>query len=216
MSDFRDRLRGLPTFPDDLPPFAVEATPADPLALFAAWFDDAVAAGVPAPHAANLATADAAGAVHARMLTLKDVDADGFWFAAHATSPKGRDLAENPHAALTFFWRDLGRQVRVTGAVHPGPEAVSRADFQARPDTSRAAGLLPHQSEPLTDQAQLHEELAAALERVRADRMLAAPTWTAYVLAPTEIEFWQAAEDGHVRLRYRAGAAGWTKGLLWP
>jgi pyridoxamine 5'-phosphate oxidase len=219
---FRDRLRGLPSFPPELPSFDTAAPPAEPFALFGAWFDAAAAAGVPAPPAATLSTADAAGRVHGRTLVLKDVADGAFWFASRSDSPKGRDLVENRNAALTFFWRERGRQVRVTGAARPGAPAVSAADFLARPEASRAAGLVGHQSEPLTDPAAHAAAFARALDRVVANPDLVEPAWTAYRLVPRSVEFWQARPDGaHVRLLYRAGRGGggsttWESGELWP
>ncbi len=215
---FRERLRALPAFArPGLPHFDTEAAPATPHELFVSWIDEAIDAGLLAPQAATLSTADAAGRVHARTLVLKDVTADGWWFASQSSGPKGHDLAANPHAALTFFWPELGRQVKVTGtAASAGPEA-SRADFLARPDLSRAAGLVNRQSEPLGSLEEYARAFAEALRAVTADPELAAPDWTAYVLAPTEVEFWQAPDDGpHTRLLYRAGADGWATGLLWP
>ncbi|AEG44755.1 pyridoxal 5'-phosphate synthase [Isoptericola variabilis] len=230
MTTFRERLRDLPVFPEDLPGWEVadlDALPATPHELFVAWFDDAVDAGLLAPHAATLSTTDAAGRVHARTLICKEVTDDGWWFAGHADSPKGRDLESNPHAALTFFWRELGRQVRVSGPVTPDAEAGA-ADFRARPDASRAAGLVGRQSEPLGSLAEHRAAWADALERVRAEPALVAPTWTAWVLAPTEVEFWATGTGtGQTRVRYRTDLAAsleagdrtpapWTKELLWP
>jgi pyridoxamine 5'-phosphate oxidase len=230
---FRERLRALPTFPPGLPPFGVDlddlaTAPATPQELFTSWFDDALGAGIGAPHAATLSTADAEGRAHARTLVIKDVTTDGWWFAGHATSPKGRDLATNPHAALTVFWRELGRQVRVTGrVVSAGPEAGA-ADFRARPEGSRAAGLVGHQSEPLGSRAEYWAAFAERLVETREHPDAVAPAWSSWVLAPAEVEFWQASDDkGQARLRYRADTPTtendltwndptWTKELLWP
>ncbi|MCP2264234.1 pyridoxal 5'-phosphate synthase [Promicromonospora thailandica] len=214
----RERLRALPAFArPGLPAFDPDAAPATPHELFEAWLDQAIDGGLLAPHAATLSTADAAGHVTARTLVLKDVTADGWWFASQSTGPKGRDLAANPHAALTFFWPELGRQVKVTGSAAPAGPDASRADFLARPDASRAAGLVNRQSEPLGSRAEYERAFAEALRTVTADPELAAEGWTAYVLAPTSVEFWQAPADGpHTRLLYRADADGWTRGLLWP
>lgn len=231
MSTFRERLRALPVFPEGLPELdmsRLDALPATPHELFAAWFDDAVDAGLLAPHAMTLSTADAAGRVHARTVICKDLTDDGWWFAGHADSPKGRDLATNPHAALTFFWRELGRQVRVSGPVTPD-HAVGAEDFRTRPAPSRAAGLVGvrRQSEPLGALAEHDAAFAAALERAAADADLVAPSWTAWVVTPVEVEFWQTRVGrGQTRLRYRAdeptpshpatGTTLWTKELLWP
>ena len=214
----RERLRALPAFArPGLPVFDADAAPPSPHELFVAWMDEAIEAGLLAPQAATLSTADAAGHVHARTLVLKDVTADGWWFASQSTGPKGRDLAANPHAAMTFFWPELGRQVKVTGSAASAGAEASRADFLARPDTSRAAGLVNRQSEPLGSLEEYQRAFDEALRAVTADPALAAPGWTAYVLAPTEVEFWQAPDNGpHTRLLYRTGADGWTRGLMWP
>jgi pyridoxamine 5'-phosphate oxidase len=215
---FRERLRALPAFArPGLPVFDPDAAPPTPHELFVAWAEEAIDGGLLAPHAATLSTADAAGHVHARTLVLKDVTADGWWFASQSTGPKGRDLAANPHAAMTFFWPELGRQVKVTGSAASAGAEASRADFLARPDASRAAGLVNRQSEPLGSVREYQRAFDEALRAVTADPGLAAPDWAAYVLTPTEVEFWQAPDEGpHVRLLYRADADGWTKGLMWP
>jgi pyridoxamine 5'-phosphate oxidase len=200
-----------------LPVFEPEESPQGPVELFLAWLDDAVRARIPAPHAMVLSTADAAGEVSARTLILKDLDARGWHFATQASSPKGRALAENPRAALTFLWAGLGRQVRLAGEVTPlGPE-LSAADFLARPEGSRAAALVGHQSEPLAGREEYWSAFDDALRRVREDPAATAPGWSAYALSPRTVEFWQATPDrGQIRLRYRATGDGWTKGLLWP
>lgn len=215
---FRERLRALPAFGrPGLPVLDPDAAPPTPHELFVTWTEQAIDGGLLAPHAATLSTADAAGHVHARTLVLKDVTADGWWFASQSSGPKGRDLAANPHAAMTFFWPELGRQVKVTGSAASAEPEVSRADFLARPDASRAAGLVNRQSEPLGSLDEYQHAFDEALRAVTADPELAAPDWTAYVLTPTEVEFWQAPDAGpHTRLLYRAQADGWTTGLMWP
>ncbi|BCW66516.1 oxidase [Arthrobacter sp. NicSoilB4] len=130
---FRQLLRALPDFPDELPDFDPDQAPADPAELFRLWLDEALAAGVPQPNACSLATADEQGRPSSRMLILKDIDADGWQFATSRESRKGQELAVNPHAALNFFWQQQGRQVRVAGdVVELSPEA-SAADWHARP-----------------------------------------------------------------------------------
>ncbi|MFE4463853.1 pyridoxal 5'-phosphate synthase [Oerskovia sp. NPDC056781] len=216
-SSLRDRLRALPTFAPGLPTLDPDATPSDPVTLFRVWIEEAIDAEVPLPHAMTLATAGASGEVRARTVILKDVDSSGWWFATGSSSPKARDLEENPHAALTFLWPALGRQVRVTGAVTPAAPATSTADFLARSEGSRAAALVGHQSEPLASGQEYRDAFAGALARVQRDPTLIEPAWTAYALAPTSVEFWQASDDrGQTRLRYRAVGHDWEKGLLWP
>jgi pyridoxamine 5'-phosphate oxidase len=145
--DLRAALRSLPVLTGDAPTFDPRQSPDDPMSMFVEWFDTAVNAGVPEPHAMTLSTVDAAGAPDARTLIVKDVDAAGWHFAVSATSKKGADLAANPVAALTFYWPQLVRQVRVRGTVVPDPPAVASADFLARSAGARALVLLRKQSE---------------------------------------------------------------------
>ena len=216
----RERLRALPVLGDDLPGLDVDAAPGEPSALFLDWLGHAIDAGLPAPHAATLSTADASGRVDARTLLLKDVDGDGWVFATRADSPKGVALAQNPNAALTFFWREHGRQVRVRGPVVPlGPE-TSADDFLARSEASRATALAGPQSAPLASLDAYREAWDAALERVRTDPGRVLDAWSAYALEPTTVEFWASTGAGQTRLRYTAAPdpapTGWTKELLWP
>ena len=130
---FRQVLRALPDFPEELPDFDPDAAPADPAVLFRQWLGEALAAGVPQPNACSLATADGLGRPSSRMLILKDIDDDGWHFATSRESRKGRELAANPHAALNFFWQQQGRQVRVAGDVVELSAEASAADWHARP-----------------------------------------------------------------------------------
>ena len=169
----RARLRALPDFPDDLPGFDPATAPADPVALFLAWLDEALAAGVRQPHAFSLATVGAgtdttAPAPSSRMLILKDLDEDGWHFATARTSRKGRELAANPHAAMNFYWSQLGRQVRLVGPVVELSAEASARDWAARPAADDSTN----------------------------------PAWQLYALRPTEVEFWQARADrNHIRHR---------------
>lgn len=129
----RDRLRALPAFPAELPEFDPATAPANAHELFLQWLDDALERGVMQPHACTLSTAGPTGHVTARTLILKDL-VDGQWvFAGARSTRKGIDLAANPSAALTFYWPEVGRQVRVTGEVEELPSEVAAADWAARP-----------------------------------------------------------------------------------
>ncbi|ATO14942.1 pyridoxamine 5'-phosphate oxidase [Micromonospora sp. WMMA2032] len=213
----RRMLRALPVLAHDMPSFDPSDVPAEPTALFADWLAAAVDAGVDEPHAMTVSTVDADGAPDARVLILKDLDSAGWHFASSSASAKGRQLARNPRIALSFHWREQGRQVRVRGTARPADPAVSRQDFLARPEGSRIATLAGRQSTVLTDRAELDRELAEVRARLAGDPDLVADTHTVYVVAPETVEFWQAdRERRHVRLRYRRGAAGWAREQLWP
>jgi pyridoxamine 5'-phosphate oxidase len=218
----RDMLRSQQVFPAGMPEFDPHAVPDDPVTLFLRWLEAAIRDAVPAPHAMTLATADDRGRPSSRVLICKDVDGEGRWyFASGAASGKGRDLAGNPHAALSFWWPQQGRQIRIRGAVVPAGTQASAADSLARPPASRAEALIGRQSEPLGDLAELDRAFTEAQARVSADPGLVAPGWTLYVLTADEAEFWQGDLDRrHVRLRYRrsgsGSGSGWARQLLWP
>ncbi|MFC7448732.1 pyridoxine/pyridoxamine 5'-phosphate oxidase [Rhodococcus daqingensis] len=217
-ADTRAWLRALPA--------ATAAAAADgvldpalaPSELFLRWLEDAVVAGVPDPQAAVLSTVDD-GRADARVLTLKDVDERGWWFSGSANSPKGRQLAANPAAALTFYWAGVGRQVRVRGAVATADPEVSARDYLDRSVTARAVAAASRQSEVLADPVVYDGAVAGELARIEADPGRVAATWQAWCLVPDSVEFW-LADPGrrHQRLRYRrpAPTAGWITDVLWP
>ena len=214
----RDLLRGLEVFPARLPRFDARSVPDDPVALFATWLADAIRAGVLGPHAMTLATADDAGRVSSRVLLCRDVDEAGRWyFASSADSVKGRELAASPRAALSFYWPQQGRQVRVRGTAASAGSQASAADFLARSPASRAEALAGRQSQTLDDLSELGEALSRAQADIAASPGLVAPAWTLYALSADEVEFWQAdPQRRHVRLQYQRSATGWTRRLLWP
>lgn len=215
----RDMLRGLPVFAGPLGSFDPARAPEDPLGLFREWFAEAVEAGVHEPHAMTLATADAEGAPSARILIMKDLTEQGWWFAGTTTSDKGRDLAVNPGVALLFFWGKQGRQVRVRGRAELATPRERAADFRNRPLEGRVAGLHGKQSEPLQELPEIHRAAEEGRARLEADPGLVPENWGLYLVRPHQVEFWQADPDRrHTRLRYtRAGGEGaWQSELLWP
>ena len=213
----RDLLRGLPVFDRPLPAFDTEAVPAEPSDLFLSWLHEAIDAGVCEPHAMTLSTVDGAGRPDARVLILKDVSAAGWQFATATTSAKGTQLTASAHAALSFHWREQGRQVRVRGEVAAAHPSVSAADFLAKPDGSRIAGLVGRQSAVLEDPRKLALEIEAARQRLADDPLAVAPDHAVYELTPAEVEFWQGdRQRQHVRLRYRRSGGGWVTERLWP
>ena len=187
----------------------------DPLAVFREWFEEARAAGVEVPEAMTLATADANGRPSARMVLLKGADESGFTFFTGYESRKGRELAENPRAALVFYWRELGRQVRIEGPVRKLPAAESDAYWQTRPVRSRAAAAASRQSEPIASRAELEAEFERQLALDGPPRP---ERWGGYVLEPEAIELWQHRDHRlHERVRFtRAREGGWREELLQP
>jgi pyridoxamine 5'-phosphate oxidase len=178
----------------------------DPLAWFRAWLGEAPA---DAPQAMALATASAEGAPSVRMVLLKQADERGFVFFTNYESRKGRELAENPQAALLFHWP--GRQVRVEGPVERIPAEESDAYWATRPAGSRASAAASRQSEVLGSRAELERAAAALTDPERP------PSWGGYLLRPERWEFWEHRDDRlHDRTRIRREGGTWVSELLYP
>ncbi|MFI1759992.1 pyridoxal 5'-phosphate synthase [Streptomyces sp. NPDC020571] len=220
-TDLHELLRSLRVWDPavtELPSLDPADAPGDPLELFTRWFAEAVAAGEREPHTVSLATADAEGLPDARVVMLHGADADGWAFATHADSRKGRHLAARPYAALVFYWPVLGRQVRLRGPVAAAPAEEARADLHARSTGALAAALTGRQSAELDSTDELARASQAAWERAEREPDAPVASWTLYRLRPDEVEFFQGeARRRHVRLAYRRTEdGGWDRRLLWP
>jgi pyridoxamine 5'-phosphate oxidase len=213
----RDIIRGVPVFPEEMPPFDPAAAPDSPIDLFVAWLQRAVEDGIAAPHAVTLSTVGADGRPDARVVILKDLTSSGWQVASSTDSPKGRQLAANPSAALSFFWPAAGRQVRIRGAVSIGSTEENDADFQRRHPVARALVLAGSQSAVLRGREELDAAVEQQVQRIEATDGLASTTWTVFTVAPDAVEFWQAdLERRHTRLLYTRFGGGWRRELLWP
>ena len=198
----------------------------DPLAQFQKWFDQAtgnraggrlrrffirlykrlllVTGTEPMDlNAAALATADKNGRPSSRMVLLKGVDDRGFVFFTNYESRKGQELAENPHAALTFYWADLERQVCVSGEVSRLPREESEAYFNSRPRGSRLAAWASHQSQVIAGRSVLEARYKECHARYPAADIPTPTYWGGYLLSPVRVEFWQGrASRLHDRFVY--------------
>ncbi|WP_309226789.1 MULTISPECIES: pyridoxal 5'-phosphate synthase [unclassified Mycolicibacterium] len=197
--------------------FGPAEVPVEPTELFGRWLREAVSGGVREPHAMTLSTCDSAGEPDARVLILKDLDEQGWWFATNAKSVKGSQLTDCPAAALTFYWPQVARQVRVRGPVITGEPDVCASDFLSRGIGARAVALASAESTPLDSRASCQRAVADARQRLNENPDWVSPTWRVYAVAAHVVEFWQADTDRmHVRVQYRRRADGWHHTLLWP
>jgi pyridoxamine 5'-phosphate oxidase len=159
------------------------------IALYKLWH--AILGRAPADvNAMVLATVDKAGRPSTRAVLLKGVDERGFIFFTNYDSRKGLELAENPNAALTFYWADLERQVCVAGPVRKLPQAESESYFKSRPRGSRLATWASNQRDVVADRAVLDKRWDEMAVKFPNDVPLP-PNWGGYVLKPERIEFWQ-------------------------
>lgn len=190
----------------------------DPIRQFRAWFEDAIAAQLIEPNAMTLATAGSDGRPSARMVLLKGFDETGFMFYTNYESRKGRQLAENPWAALAFYWAPLDRQVRIEGGVERLAADESDAYFQSRPWGSRVGAWASHQSQVIDDRAALDRRAEDLMAEYQGREVPRPPYWGGYRLRPTAIEFWQGRPNRlHDRLRYRREVDGaWLIERLSP
>ncbi len=189
----------------------------DPIPQFQRWFDEAVAAGISQPNAMTLATVSRDVQPSARIVLLKRVDKRGFEFYTNYLSRKGRELGENPHAALTFHWEPLGRQVRIEGDAARVSAEESDAYFRSRPVEHQIGAWASSQSEPATREEvdRRFEETKAKYAGVTIPRP---PHWGGFRVAPRTIEFWQRRLARlHDRIRYERQPDGsWRIQRLSP
>ena len=180
----------------------------DPLAQFLRWLTDAEAAGVPLPNAMGVATADDDGRPSVRHVLLRGVDERGFEFFTNYDSRKGRQLAANPHAGLVFLWKELDRQVNVTGRVSRSSEESSDAYFAARPHDAQLGAWASRQSAVLGGREELEAQIAEVAARFPGE-VPRPPFWGGFLVHPETIEFWQGRQHRlHDRFRYARAASG--------
>lgn len=189
---------------------------AQPLEQFQHWLSEAMQAKVNEPTAMNLATVGDNGRPQARIVLLKEVAAQGLVFFSNYQSRKGRALAHNPYAAVTFFWPELERQVRIEGIVQHLNNTDSDAYFKTRPYTSRIGAWASQQSEVISSKL----ELMTRATKFAAKYLLAVPRpphWGGYLLIPNQFEFWQGRPSRlHDRIQYIWQNDNWIRQRLAP
>ena len=187
-----------------------------PVAQFEKWLDEAVRAQVNEPTAVNVATVSEDGRPQSRMVLLKEVNPQGFVFFTNYHSRKGRALATRPFAALTFFWPELERQVRIEGRVEKLSEAASDEYFASRPYASRIGAWASEQSSVIADKNVLVKR-AAAVGLKHPLNVPRPPHWGGFLVIPDRIEFWQGRPSRlHDRICYRLSDGLWIKERLAP
>jgi pyridoxamine 5'-phosphate oxidase len=188
----------------------------EPMKQFGVWMVEAIHAQVPEPTAMTLATVDAHHRPSTRVVLLKGMDARGFVFYTNYQSRKGRDLAANPAAAVTFLWKELERQVRVEGTVEKVTDEESNAYYATRPLGSRIGAWASPQSDPIENRAWL-EARWAELTTKYGEHPPRPPHWGGYRLVPDYIEFWQGRLSRlHDRIAYARLGNAWDIMRLAP
>ncbi|MGE5621607.1 MAG: pyridoxamine 5'-phosphate oxidase [Bacillota bacterium] len=189
----------------------------NPIDQFSKWLGEAILAQVPEANAMTVSTVGAGNRPSSRILLIKDVDQRGFTWFTNYQSRKGHELAQNPYAALLFYWIELERQVRIEGRVERISDAENDAYFQSRPLKSRLGAIASSQSRPVASRDDL-EARFAEVEKQYGDHPVRPPHWGGYRLTPDYIEFWQGRPSRlHDRIAYILQADGsWERQRLQP
>lgn len=189
----------------------------DPLAEFKTWFEQARAAEPTLPDAVTLATATSDGRPSARVVLLKAFDKNGFVFFTNYESRKGRELADNPAAALLFHWKSLDRQIRIEGRVEKVNNETSRAYFDSRPRASRLAAWVSPQSQIISGRSVLEEQTDDLEKKYPGPDIPLPPFWGGYRVIPDCFEFWIHRDHRlHDRFCYTPNGNGWNISQLAP
>ncbi|MEM1324781.1 MAG: pyridoxamine 5'-phosphate oxidase [Bacteroidota bacterium] len=190
-----------------------------PVEQFNVWFEQAVAANIKEPNAMTLATANQSGRPSARIVLLKGVTENSFVFYTNYDSGKGRDLAQNPYAALVFNWLELEKQIRIEGEVRKLDRDASEAYFQSRPKGSQIGAWASPQSRIIPDRSVLEDKAKALKEEYLHEEQLPCPPhWGGFEVIPDRIEFWQGRSSRlHDRIAYALQVDGsWRIDRLAP
>ena len=188
----------------------------DPFRQFRRWLLEASGRRAPLPETMTLATATRSGRPSARTLLLRTFDKSGFVFYTNYSGRKGKELAENPQAALLFYWPRLGRQIRIEGIVVVVSPRESNSYFDSRPRDSQLSAWASQQSRVVRDRQFLENQVKRFNEKFPS-RVPRPPNWGGYRLQPSIFEFWKERPGRlHDRLRYRRSKGRWIIERLAP
>lgn len=190
---------------------------ANPMEQFQQWLQTAIESAIPEPNAMTLATCTANGKPSARVVLLKEINKNGFVFFTNYLSQKGRELLENPFAALVFDWHVIERQVRVEGRVEKLSIEESDIYFNERPREAQIGAWTSPQSKILKNREELNILQNSYEEKFQNIQIPRPPHWGGFIVLPTTIEFWQGRPSRlHDRLVYHKTEEGWTLHRLAP
>jgi pyridoxamine 5'-phosphate oxidase len=189
----------------------------DPITQFGKWWDEAVKSEIDEVNAMTLATADKNNMPSARIVLLKGYDKNGFIFFTNYQSHKGEQLLQNPNACLVFFWKELERQIRITGTVEKISGEDSDAYFTSRPAGSRIGAWASPQSSVIANRTVIEEKLKDFEQQFGDNAIPRPPHWGGYIVQPAQIEFWQGrASRLHDRMQYTLQKGAWIIERLAP
>lgn len=189
----------------------------NPIIQFTNWFGEAINGEIDEVNAMTLSTASKEGKPSARIVLLKGVEKGGFVFFTNYLSEKGQQLAENPYASLTFYWKELERQVRIEGLVEKISTKESIMYFKSRPYKSRVGAWVSDQSKPLVSRVELIKKFTLKAAKLIGQEVPKPAFWGGYILTPNRVEFWQGRPNRlHDRINYRLENKVWLIERLSP
>jgi pyridoxamine 5'-phosphate oxidase len=193
------------------------ASAASPMDQFTHWWEDATTSNIDEVNAFVLSTVDANRAPASRVVLLKGYTPEGFIFFTNYDSDKGKEVAANPNEAMNFFWKELERQVRITGTIKKISEEESAEYFHSRPLGSQVGAWASPQSQVIPNREFLEKNFTEQTEIYKEGTVPLPPHWGGYIVHPTQVEFWQGRSSRlHDRIRYSFENHQWTKQRLAP
>ncbi len=189
----------------------------NPFQQFSIWWEEAMKSEIDEVNSMTLATVGSSGKPSARIVLLKGYTSEGFVFFTNYLSRKGKEMDENPHVALVFFWKELERQIRVEGTVEKICEEDSDTYFNSRPEESKIGAWASPQSTPIADRYIIEDNVQKYTEKFSTEKISRPPHWGGYIVRPIKIEFWQGRSSRlHDRIQYTLLGNEWNIERLAP